>query len=58
MTMNSFTGRDPTRPVAPAFTKLSEIAANHAKRKMAAGLLSDPAMLAKLDKGGRNGRSA
>lgn len=56
MTMDSFTGRDPTRPVAPAFTKLADIAERAAKRKAAGGLLSDPAMMAKL--GGQNGRPA
>lgn len=58
MTMDSFTGRDPTRPVAPAFTKMSDVVELHAKRRAAAGLLSDPAMVAKLGKGGRNGRTA
>lgn len=54
MTMDTFTGRDPTRPVAAAFTKLTDIA----KRKAAGGLLSDPSMVAKLGKGARNGRTA
>lgn len=58
MTMDAFTGRDPTRPVAPAFRKLSDVADRTTRHAMSAGLLSDPKMVEKLKKGPRHGRTA
>jgi hypothetical protein len=59
--MTEIYGRDPTRPQAPAFTKLqarTDIMERKPKRKRE-GLISHPMLYAKLDhnKGGGGGRS-
>lgn len=58
--MNDMMGRDPTRPVAPAFTKAppkQDTQAPRSTKRMPGGLVTHPILFAKLN-GGGNGRAA